>query len=238
VKQNLVYYTIFNNRQYIKVLNLSIDTLLKTGYTGDILIITNLALHGLTKIKNNVYIFNDKQDISSEENYLNGRYKIWKYKDINKYDKIVYCDCDIFWLKSPDNIFKLINNKEISLSYEPNAILCSRFFVNELKPFAQTNLPEMNIGVFGFDSKIIDHFKDIDKFFNEHKDFWDSDQCLLNTYLYAKKIYNTNFNKKIGYLNSFENTLDIDKNVLVHFFGEEHKNILVLFNDLYKKLLT
>ena len=100
--KNLIYYTIGNNKLFIDLLKKSIHTLNKTDYDGDLLIITDFKEEILKQIefKNKIYFYevNKTNFIESSAN----KFKIYKFSNVNDYDKIIYCDADVLWLKNPN----------------------------------------------------------------------------------------------------------------------------------------
>lgn len=221
--KKLIYFTLGNNINYVKLAKLCIDSLNKIGYDGDILFITDL----IEDIKNNIEFKKDPFFLSFGNSDLffssANKLKIYKFPEIDKFDKIIYCDLDVLWLKDFSILFDSINEDKIYISEEPLSMNLGFFSENlltekEEEEIYSNNINGLNAGFFGFNKNMIFHFENIFNFLNENIHLKGSclEQPYLNMYLYRNKIYDTSFNNYIshqGYhIDSF------DGNVL-HFPG-------------------
>ena len=116
--RKLIYFTISNNLEYIRLLKLCIDSLNKFEYDGDILFITNFEneIKNQIDFKNDVYFLDisGKDILTSSSNKM----KIFEFEKIQNYEKIIYCDLDTIWLDSPQIIFDQIQEDKIYTSTE------------------------------------------------------------------------------------------------------------------------
>jgi lipopolysaccharide biosynthesis glycosyltransferase len=149
--------------------------------------------------------------------------KIYLFDKINDYDKIIYCDLDIIWLKNPNNIFNLIKTNEIYLTNE-NVLMSEDFWGGKLltqeekQLISKENIKGLNAGIFAFNHNMIKEFQKIDVFFDSNVSL--ANECLeqpfINTYVFRNKIYNTQMNEFVSH-NGY-NLKDYD-GVLLHFAG-------------------
>jgi hypothetical protein len=114
----LIYFTLGNNPDYIKLANLCIKSLYKQNYDGDFLFITDLKNELLNTIKFNkdpIFIEVTKSNLMmSSSNKL----KLYLYDRIFEYDSIIFSDLDILWTSNPKKIFDLLNEDKFFFSNE------------------------------------------------------------------------------------------------------------------------
>ncbi len=231
----LIYFTLSNNINYIKLAELCVKSLYQHNYDGDFLFITNFE----KEILNSIEFVKSPYFLKIENNSLfessSNKLKIYNFEKVYEFDKIIYSDLDILWLKNPDIIFKMIETDEIYISTE-NSLMSDEWWglrilnQDEKQGIIKNRINGLNAGLYGFNSRMINHFKKIDQFLIENKDL--SNECLeqpfLNVYLYRNKLYNTNISKYIshnGYnLNEFDG-------VVLHFAGGPGN-----FNSKYEKM--
>ena len=172
----LIYYSLgFENcYTYIHLLKASIETLNKTGYNGDILIIID-DQRVETLIKDNIHISNqlffcNVSNCLSDlfpQNSPTYKLLIQQFKSISFYEKILFCDVDTIWLKHPLSIFNVINDEGISFGNGlrfPTEVLMSheigvwgRWLLSdhELCTIQQQVILGSNTGIFGFTAENI-----------------------------------------------------------------------------------
>lgn len=229
---NLIYFTIGNNIQYINLAQLCINSLYKQKYNGDILFITNDIYKNA--IQQYITTPNDKTYfliLDSETNLVESsanKLKIYKFQNIQKYQYIICCDLDILWINHPDIIFNLIidnhiiyisnDNKNYTMAhkYWGGDILSDR----EKRLVNDTNTIGLNAGLFAFHTNAMNHIIAIDNFFNTHQNLVNEclEQPFINAYLYRKKAYSL-LPEKIVSHNGYNYKSNQFDGVVLHFAG-------------------
>ena len=109
--KNLIYYTVYFDKGYTELLNLSINSILKNSKINfDILIITDEPTKQLVdklsftkKISPKFLITETPFDgVVASQN----KTRVFEYESINEYNNILFLDCDIVCIKDVSNIFK------------------------------------------------------------------------------------------------------------------------------------
>jgi hypothetical protein len=223
LKRKLIYFTLGNNVDYIKLADLCIKSLYKNKYDGDFLFITDLKNEVLSSIhfnKEPYFLDIDKSDLlGSSANKL----KLYKFDKINEFDKIVFSDLDILWTDNPNTIFDIINDDKFYMSNEAELMNKEYWGGNLLNEYEKNDIVKNNIfgvnaGIFAFNKNMIKHLEYIDLFLYENKFLVNIclEQPFLNVYLYRMDIYNTILNDYVshnGYhLNEFNGSV-------LHFAG-------------------
>ena len=236
--KNLIYFTLGNNLDYIKLASLCISSLYKTGYEGDLLFITKLEDEILKEIsfKTPPFFLRIEEDglIKSSANKL----KIYEYSEIKNYDKILYCDLDILWLKNPNLIFNLIEEDDVFYLSNENYLMSDNWWGGNIledseKKFIQkNNVRGLNAGIFGFNKKTLHHLKKIDIFYETFIRFINEciEQPFINVYLFRNNLYNTQLNSLIEH-NGY--TVENYDGVILHFAGGPGN-----FSLKYEKMLN
>jgi hypothetical protein len=110
--KNLIYFTLFNNFEYLELLKICINTIIRNCPVPnfDILFITeevfvNEILSFTKQFKNTVH-FNTDYNAENNMKASMNKLKIFNFKDIDKYEKVLFLDCDIFVM---DNLNLLFN---------------------------------------------------------------------------------------------------------------------------------
>jgi hypothetical protein len=237
INKHLIYFTLNNNINYIKLAKLCISSLYNAGYNGDFLFITNFE----NEILSNINFLNapkflnlgDQKLIHSSANKL----KIFLYKDINKYDKIIFSDTDILWLKNPNTLFELINQNKFYVSNE-KSLMSDKWWGGDILSdiekihIKNNNIFGINAGIFGFSSSMIDYIKNIDIFMNHNFHLVNTclEQPFLNVYLYRNDLYNNSFTSYISH-DGYDNNKY--SGTALHFAGGPGN-----FNIKYDKMLS
>lgn len=217
-----------------------VDSLISVGYDGDFLFITKNFKSILTKtfcsILSKVHFLIPSSEIvnSSIKNKLiqtdsdrvfssSNKLKIFEFEHIYKYEKIIYSDIDILWLKNPQDMFDSINNHQISLSEEAELMSKDYYSVNLIskseRDYINTNcIKGCSGGIFGFVSQNVSIIKNIYNYFADNLDKVDGlfEQPFINMFLFKHNLYNTNFSSFVdhrGYYVKYSN-----KHV-IHFAG-------------------
>jgi hypothetical protein len=227
---NLIYFTIGNNFQYINLLELCIKSLHKQNYIGDILLITNniykniIQQHISWPIEKTHFLILDEQTnlITSAGNKL----KIYQFELINKYTNILYCDVDVLWTNTPNNIFDLIVDNKIYISNDDkNHNMSHRYWGGEIlndqeKTFIENNrIIGLNTGLFAFSISMINDIFNIDQFFTTNINLVNEclEQPFINAYLYRNRLYDLISDELVSH-NGYHYNDKFDGTVL-HFAG-------------------
>lgn len=196
MKKKLIYFTLGNNNQYFEIANLCLESLKESGYDGDILFITDKKkeLKNYFNFSDNVFFLevNNNNLFSSSANKI----KIYLFDKIYNYEKIIYSDLDILWLKTPNIIFELINKDKIYIS-EESSLMCEPHWGGLLLNNEEKNIIKkdkikgLNAGFFAFNTNMIETFKLIDEFISSNLDKIEVclEQPFINTFLFRKNLY-------------------------------------------------
>lgn len=221
--KKLIYFTLGNNLNYIDLLELCVKSLLNRDYDGDFLFITDFEkeISHRIKTKNNCFFLNPGVSnlLGSSANKL----KIYSFEKIQEYDKIIFCDSDILWLKNPDEIFETIQKDQFYMTNE-NGLMSDDWWgknllVGDEKTIINENkIKGVNAGFFAFNKSMVPHLQKIEKFLKENTHLVNSclEQPFINIYVYRNSLYNVELNSMVshnGYnVDSFDGTL-------LHFAG-------------------
>jgi hypothetical protein len=230
--KKLIYFSLGNSKNYINLAKLCIDSLYRQNYDGDILFITDMEpdfIASHVKTPTTPLFLQTPQSTLADSS--SNKLKIHYYPDIeNKYEKFIYCDIDIIWLKSPDNIFNVIQNDIFYMSNELDQ--CIRFKDLMTNPFFggnllsqedhriinEQNIYGLNAGFFALNSSMIKHIRAMDNILSNNPSLMNAclEQPLFNAYIYKNQIYSNELNQFIchdGY-----NVARYD-GVVLHFAG-------------------
>jgi len=235
--KHLIYFTINHNTDYIKLAKLCVSSLYSVGYGGDFLFVTNFE----NEILSNIDFLNSpkfldlghQQLLHSSANKL----KIFLYANINEYNKIIFSDTDVLWLKNPNVLFDLINENKFYVSNE-KSLMSDRWWGGDILSDIEkihinnNNIFGINAGIFGFNSSMINYVQDIDIFMENN--FHLVNDCLeqpfLNVYLYRNHLYDNCFTSHISH-DGYNN--DKYCGTALHFAGGAGN-----FNMKYHKMLS
>lgn len=219
----LIYFTLGHNINYIKLAKLCIESLYKNEYDGDFLFITDLKDEMLKSIdfkREPFFLDIEKSDLlGSSANKL----KIYKFAEIEKYDKIIFSDLDILWVSNPNTIFNIINEDKFFMSNE-NALMSDEYWGgrilddSEKNNIIQNRINGVNAGIFAFNRNMVHHLHQVDVFLSENNNLVNIclEQPFLNVYLFRNEIYNTKLNDYVTH-NGYH--LDKYDGVAIHFAG-------------------
>lgn len=221
--KKLIYFTLGNNSNYIKIAQICVKSLYYNGYDGDFLFITNLENEVLENINftNNVYFLKLENDslLNSSANKL----KLYLFEKIDDYEKIIFSDLDIIWTSDPNNIFNTINEDLFYMSNEQFLMSDEwwggKILNEEEKNYISENkILGVNAGIFSFNKNMIKHLKDIDIFLNENINLVNDclEQPFLNVFLFRNKLYNTKLNEFISHVGYYMETFN---GTALHFAG-------------------
>lgn len=217
MSKKLIYFTIGFNGKYIDLLDICIQSIYSNEYDGDFLFITNFKNKILEKInfkKEPYFLEMDESDLfKSSANKFN----IYQFDKIKEFEKVIFCDSDVIFLKNPNILFDKILEDSVYLTIENDTmdhVLWGGNLLNydEKKDIADLKVPGMNAGFFGFKSNIVNIFEEIKEYMYSNMDKANIclEQPFLNVCLYRKKMYNTGFSDEVtakGYhLNEYNGT--------------------------------
>lgn len=239
INKNLIYFACLYNKDFFKLLSFCIDSLVNVNYNGDILIITDnkeLALNSI-QYDGNIYFMDYFAD--NRENSSTAKLSIYLYENINKYNKIIYCDVDTLWIKSPDVLFNEIKEDLFYLADDFTNLILSQswhygdYLLNneEKKEILNKKIKGLNCGVFGFKSSLLKHLENMNIFHNqENKNSKVAEQSTMNVYLWRNNLFTNYFNNFVSHCGYKRNLPD---ETLIHFPGGIGE-----FTNKYNKMLN
>jgi hypothetical protein len=235
--KKLIYFTLGNNQNYTKLADLCVKSLYRNNYDGDFLFITDnkeTLLNSISFKKEPFFINVDETNLlTSASNKL----KIYQFKNIEDYDKIIYSDLDILWLLNPDIIFNKIINDKFYVSNEDSLMsddLWGGYILdeNEKQIIKKNNIKGINSGIFGFNRNMVNHLHKVDEFLenNQHLINVCLEQPFFNVYLFRNNLYDTTLNMYVSH--DGYNTESYNGGVL-HFAGGPG-----FFDNKYTKMIN
>ena len=205
--KNLIYYTVFFDNGYVELLNKSILTILKYSKINfDILLITDQETK--KKIQIQPFAKRIKPKYLILKTPLDGveasecKTKIFEYVDINKYNKILFLDCDIICLKDINLIFNsqveentLYTARNLNLNYNHHKTIHHGFiYLNDehISEMTQAKQMPFNAGQFLFknSNKMKNHFDNVNWFMKNWTGEYFFEQAFMNYYFCKAKITN------------------------------------------------
>lgn len=230
--KKLIYFSIGNQLSYLELANLNIQSLYKQGYDGDILFISDIpqeqVLSSIVFKKEPLFLSVDKSNLAvSAVNKL----KIYRYSNLSQYNKIIFCDVDILWTASPNNIFDLIKEDKIYISNE--LVKCKKlerlmsisdfggeiFSQDDIDYINRHEIYGLNTGFFAFNYNMVSYFEDMHDILINNPQYINHclEQPLINFYLYKKNIYTVALN---DYICHDGNNTNIYTGTALHFAGK------------------
>jgi len=221
--KNLIYFTLGNNTNYVKLADLCIKSLYMNDYNGDFLFITNMKNEVLNQINFKKEPFFLKLNQTNLLESSSNKLKIFKFDKIQDYDRIIFSDLDILWTKNPQMLFDMIEEDFFYVSSEPH-LMSEKWWggdilgQDEKRIIEETQTKGLNAGLFGFNTNMLTHIKNIDTFLNTNLNLVNPclEQPFFNVYLFRNNLYKKNFDKLVSHLGY--NTENFD-GVVLHFAG-------------------
>lgn len=154
-KKNLIYTIAFDppNEPYHQMMaKMLVSSIFRTGFSGDVLVLTNydhrIYEHGRSNLEE---IALDSSKIPSTEmgrEIFNFKYVSRHFVPSDRYEKVMFVDCDCLFLKNPDELFA--NDADIMFSEEPWAKITDIYFHAYLSELEMQTLekPGINSGVW------------------------------------------------------------------------------------------
>ncbi len=233
--RNLIYYTLFDSgHSYVKMLKLSIDSLLKNMKDPfDVVVFTDES----TKKKINRQI-NHRIDFVIMPTPIDGieaskiKTKIYSYKNIDNYENILFIDADVVFLKEIKDLFNNIkydilytafnDNLRFSFLYDHICHGLGEIFSDQDKEkMMKKNQFPFNAGQFMFKNSALMkyHFDRLNKFMEEWPGPHFFEQSFLNVYFCINLITNTLLNEFVQF-NAIDSNCVLNDKPMVHFLGD------------------
>jgi len=178
--KNIIYFIV--NEEYLKLFKYSYYSIRKVDQNIPILCIVPKGFNQLNKL--DVLIF-------EQENFdyqYSSKYSVTNWPQFDGHDNYLYLDCDTISLKNINFIFDEIEKDKNKI----HAVKEHESINNAGKNhnFNQTKFEKdtfcVNAGVFGFNKKLKQEFKNFLNFIEDNKDKAIHDQPLFNIYFYGK----------------------------------------------------
>ncbi len=257
-EKNLIYFTIFG-KDYINLLNFLMKGLIKQEFKDfEILFITDRNTKKLLeknrlvkKFETNYHIVKSVKDgVAASMQKI----KIFEYKNINKYSKILFLDLDILVVGNLNKIFSQPSSPNVLYSaihkfshelHKTQYHTVSTYSQNQISRFSEKNIFAFNAGQFFFlnTQTMQDHFTNIKDFVK----IWDGkyffEQSFMNTYFNVLQMSNVfKFMDYFNFISINSQQLDYVPNqetVFVHYMGSvtDARSKVVFMKEHYPHLL-
>jgi len=237
--KNLIYFTLFGDVLYVKLLDLLISTLKNQKYKNfDILFITDKKTSSVIKKIKHLKEFNvdylilkkiDDPVIASMQ-----KLKIYDYQKIDNYANILFLDVDIvvvgnvgdvFEKKSHPNIFYSAVHRFTHEHHKTKFHSLIEYSNKKMERFQKRNIFPFNAGQFFFKNTktMRNHFRNINDFISNWTGEYFFEQSFLNCYFNVLEISNVfKFKEQFSFVsineNETKNSFDQDC-VFIHFMG-------------------
>jgi hypothetical protein len=242
IEKKLIYFTLGFNKNYIELAKLCIGSLEKTGYNGDILFITDNKEDILKEIKYSGNILFMDTDDNSLNHSSSNKLKIYKYKEILNYEKIIFCDLDVIWLKSPNILFDTMTEDKFYFAEDGHSNLLMSSSENyygaflmtqdEINKINKNQIKGLSAGFFGFKINLLPHLEKINELNEENINKSNcAEQPSFNVYVWRNDLYVNLFNGLVNHAGYWG--CDIPEAVVIHFPGG-----IGNFNVKYNKMLN
>jgi len=237
--KNLLYYTVYGDG-YVQLLNKSLESIKEKtpNIDFDVLLIidevTKVSVDSLDIISEfNVHYHLINKPIDGIEASMN-KMKIYDFKLINNYNKILFLDCDIITVKdlniifddiTNDDVFYSVSNKEVFIGSYNTHYHGLKFNTDEIVSLAtkQSNMP-FNAGQYAFSNtnRMREHFKNINWFISVWPSSYFFEQSFVNVYFVYANILDGSLNKYFCLTNASVTSLSkkhSDETVAIHFIA-------------------
>lgn len=192
--KDLIYYTVGYSSSYIDVLQLSIESLQKSGWEGDIVVICDESfLNRCKELFGNRVIYLSFPDSKSPEQASMNKLRIFELPTINDYNRILFLDSDIIVHMDVNTLISGINDPELLYVYTETrkhddhlSIMWSltNYTDHDLDYFKKNSIYVFNAGCFAFIRSPImkSHFLAIQYMITTHKGRFFYEQSFMNVY--------------------------------------------------------
>ena len=227
----LIYFTLGNNTEYIKLAKLCIDSIYANDYDGDILIITNLKDQVIDEINFHSPVYFLKVNESNLIDSAANKIRIFEWENAASYSDIIFCDLDMLCVGSMNKIFQAIEPNKICFSTDRDRHpMTGRFHTGhgllnsyEITEMKNNKLIGVNTGLFGFKSDLLPHFKLMYGYFLDNKNKMGAclEQPAMNVYCYRHNLLSRSLTEGVYQDGARVAPSDININIysLVHFQG-------------------
>lgn len=259
-KKNLIYFTLFGDTSYVKLLRALVATLKKQKYKNfDLLFITDKSTAPLIKKIRDLKQFNVdyhiiKNDIKDPVTSSMQKLKIYDYKNIDQYSKILFLDCDILVIGDLSKIFDEKTRANVfysglqRFSHGIHRIPFHRLLEyneKELQRFEKNNIFPFNAGQFFFlnTASMKKHFENINEFVAKWDGEYFFEQSFLNCYFNVLSMSNVfKFKDQFCFVSINEHETQNKFNpdaVVVHFMGStaEGSDKMLFIKTYYSHLM-
>ncbi len=192
---DLVYYTVGYNRTYIGVLSLSIQSLRKSGYAGDILVICDESFLDECKdtLQGHTVIFRSFSDTKTPEQASINKLRVFEYERIDEYDRVLFLDCDIIVHMDVNTLFTRITNPSLLYVYTEstkqelhNNLMwgLENYSAGDIDYFKANDIHVFNAGCFAFvrTDSMKEHFLHVQYLISQHRGRFFYEQSFMNVY--------------------------------------------------------
>lgn len=212
-EKNLIYFTLGCNVQYVRMLDLSLQSLHKLGnYGGDILVIAPPEYFDAVRSLPSIRPFTlHLMDSEEQDNLLTSsanKLKIYKFGKLNEYDNILFLDTDVLVAGDIARVFKNAKDGIVSASLDlarqpmtSEYFNCGLMTPDECADIQQNNILGINAGVFVFKPSAAKLLEEAHKLVCEAKSHSSClEQPFLNYVLYKTKKYSTSLDDVVKHV--------------------------------------
>jgi hypothetical protein len=257
-EKNLIYFTIFGN-EYVNLLNCLLKGLIKQEFKEfELLLITDrntkkvlLKNRLLKKFQVNYHLVKSVKDgVDASVQKI----KIFDYKNIKKYSKILFLDLDILIVGNVKKIFDQPVSTNILYSaihkfsqeiHKTEYHTISPYSENQIRRFSEKNIFAFNAGQFFFlnTPTMQIHFNNIKNFINMWNGRYFFEQSFMNTYFNVLQISNVfKFMDHFNFISINSRQVDYvinQETVFIHYMGSvtDAKSKILFMKEHYAHLL-
>jgi hypothetical protein len=240
----LIYFSVGDDLSYTELLKLNLSTLIRSGYTDDILIITDEdyrnSLSGQICVPNTVlYHTVKKYNKTKVYNAAANKLALESFEKIHQYDKIIFCDVDALWVNNPDKMFEALDQQHISFGggffVDRDPLIsdsldfwgASLLTDSEKQKIEEDQVVAANTGVFGLSRQTTSLLSDALMYMRAHENKVGSciEQPFLNVCAWRQNKYNLALKKyafngaaKQSFIDKYSKYLEEYKDLcVVHF---------------------
>ena len=192
--KDLVYYTIGFSQSYIEVIKLSIYTLRKSGWTGDVALICDNSL--LAQCKEAIgpdVMYLSIADSKTPEQASTNKLRIFDFPEVSSYDRILFLDGDIIVHMDVNALFSRITRNDVlyvsteTTNYSDHTFIywsLESYTAEELRYLSDNSIHVFNAGTFAFvrTQEMKTHFKNIVNMISAHSGRFFYEQSFMNVY--------------------------------------------------------
>lgn len=228
------------NKEYAQYLSMLLFSIYATSddKLPDILLITNTSSRSTINTNTCINMFNYDYLLCDEAetfyDYAVSRTKMFKYKHIDKYQKIMYIDCDILCLQNINKIFNLEIEENKIYAVEEGNIDCeyhaSLFSEEEKQKYKDLSMFSSGVMLFKYSSNMKNLFTSISKHIADFRGRYikANDQPFIVYHAVTNGMYNNKLLHDYVTLNH-----NGDK-VLIHFPGYKESQMNLYLNTFVK----